>query len=72
MPMTSASRPVTLRKMMRRVRLEKLTRTNRCQLWRKQRGKPASPAFLDRQRTFVGPFGLDVGLEAFRRSIEHG
>src|SRR5215471_8343852 len=32
MPTTSASRPVTLRKMMRRVRLEKLMRTNRCQL----------------------------------------
>src|SRR6266849_1727062 len=30
-PINSASRPVTLRKMMRRVRLEKLMRTKRCQ-----------------------------------------
>ena len=45
MPITSASRPVTLRKMMRLLRLEKATRTKKCQPCSKRTAKRRRPVF---------------------------
>src|SRR4051812_17699982 len=53
MPMTSASSPVTLRKMMRRLRLENVTRTNRYQ--------PCSSRAASRRRAFLSAVSFSPG-----------
>jgi hypothetical protein len=37
-----------------------------------QQGREPSPRLLERGLIFAGPFRLDFGRKAFRRSIEHG
>src|SRR3954464_1946535 len=53
MPMTSASSPVTLRKMMRRLRLENVTRTKRYQ--------PCSSRAASRRRAFLSAVSFSPG-----------
>src|SRR3954447_1472264 len=53
MPMTSASSPVTLRKMMRRLRLENVTRTKRYQ--------PCSSRAASRRRAFLSAGSFSPG-----------